>query len=141
MLPMPWLVIQQLPILEHALPARLMVFAFLIVAVITALWFSDSATSLPLKAIVAAISWCWPAAQSFAGLLDDSRRYAAVFLRWILRPIPLSPRCRTNSSLGRSGHEHAMAGRVWDVLQERHRIDGLVPLRGSALAHRQLFYR
>ena len=54
-LPMPWLVIQQLPILEHALPARLMVFAFLIVAVITALWFSDSATSLPLKAIVAAI--------------------------------------------------------------------------------------
>jgi len=54
-LPMPWLVIQYLPILKHVLPARLMVFAFLIVAVITAIWFSDSAKSPQVKGIVAAI--------------------------------------------------------------------------------------
>jgi hypothetical protein len=53
--PMPWLIIQYFPMLKNALPARMMVFVFLIVAVITAIWFSDSETSPRVKAIAGAM--------------------------------------------------------------------------------------
>jgi hypothetical protein len=44
-LPMPWLLIERLPLLKSALPSRLMPFAFLAAALIFTLWLSDPATA------------------------------------------------------------------------------------------------
>ncbi len=44
-LPMPWLVFQRLPLVSGAMPARLMMFAFLVAAVIAALWLADPAVT------------------------------------------------------------------------------------------------
>ncbi len=44
-LPMPWLIVQRLPLITGAMPVRLMVFAFLLAAVIAALWLADPAVS------------------------------------------------------------------------------------------------
>lgn len=42
--PMPWLLVERLPLLKSALPSRLMPFAFLAAALIFTLWLSDPAT-------------------------------------------------------------------------------------------------
>lgn len=40
-IPLPWIVADHLPVLDHVLPARLSLFAFLIVAIIVAAWLSE----------------------------------------------------------------------------------------------------
>lgn len=51
----PGKILTRLPLLGKVLPARLMLHAFLIVAIIVALWFSESRLSLSMKASLAAI--------------------------------------------------------------------------------------
>jgi hypothetical protein len=51
----PGKILTQLPLLSKVLPARLMQHAFLIVAIIVALWFSESRLSRSTKAALAAI--------------------------------------------------------------------------------------
>ena len=50
-LPMPWLVIEKLPLLKSAIPARLIAYAFLALAIIFTLWFCDPRTGSREKAI------------------------------------------------------------------------------------------
>jgi hypothetical protein len=50
-LPMPWLVIEKLPLLKSAIPARLIAYAFLALAIIFTLWFCDPHTGTTEKAI------------------------------------------------------------------------------------------
>ena len=42
--PMPWLLIEKLPLIKSALPTRLVMYAFLALAVIFAMWFCDPLT-------------------------------------------------------------------------------------------------
>ncbi len=50
---LPWLALSNLPLLNKALPARLSVYVFLILATIVALWFSSSALSARGKWVLA----------------------------------------------------------------------------------------
>ena len=49
--PMPWLAMEHLPLIQHALPARLMVFPPLTIGLVAAIWLRDSATSARVKAV------------------------------------------------------------------------------------------
>jgi hypothetical protein len=50
-IPMPWLAISHLPLLEHAVPDRLMVFPPLAMAVIVSLWMADPQSHREMKAL------------------------------------------------------------------------------------------
>ena len=53
--PMPWAVFQRLPLIEDILPVRFMMYAFLVVAVMIAMWFSASSARRMTKFATAAI--------------------------------------------------------------------------------------
>ena len=53
--PMPWAILQHLPLIENILPVRFMMYAFLVVAVMVAMWFAAAASSLQTKFVAAAI--------------------------------------------------------------------------------------
>ena len=53
--PMPWQIFQRLPLIENILPVRFMMYAFLVVAVMIAMWFAASATRPVWKVAAAAI--------------------------------------------------------------------------------------
>ncbi len=54
MFPMPWLLVEKLPLVRNAIPVRLMGFAFLALAIIFTLWFCDPRTGRIEKAAGAA---------------------------------------------------------------------------------------
>jgi hypothetical protein len=54
-IPMPWAVFQHLPLIEHILPVRFMMYAFLVVAVMAAMWFASSSAGTVAKVAGAAI--------------------------------------------------------------------------------------
>lgn len=51
LLPMPWLVLEKLPLIKSAVPARLVMYAFLALAVIFTMWLCDPRTGSAEKAI------------------------------------------------------------------------------------------
>ena len=53
--PMPWAIVGRLPILSIALPVRFMMYAFLVVAVMVAMWLAVAATRPSTKFAVAVI--------------------------------------------------------------------------------------
>ncbi len=52
--PMPWAVFQHLPLIENILPVRFMMYAFLIVAIMAAMWFATSTARRLTKCVAAA---------------------------------------------------------------------------------------
>ena len=76
--PFPGLVVGALPLIGKALPARLMLYAFLALAIITALWLGDGETPRWVR-VWPACSW-WPrCCRTFRELLDVSDRLATFF--------------------------------------------------------------
>jgi len=53
--PMPWAIFQHLPLIENILPVRFMMYAFLVVAVMAAMWFATSAARPLTKCAAAAV--------------------------------------------------------------------------------------
>ncbi len=53
--PMPWAIFQHLPLIEHILPVRFMMYAFLIMAVMIAMWLATPAAGRLTKLAAAAI--------------------------------------------------------------------------------------
>jgi hypothetical protein len=53
---LPWLALVRAPLLEHVLPARLMVIVSLLVAVIASLWMAEAEVSARSKAAIAALA-------------------------------------------------------------------------------------
>jgi hypothetical protein len=53
--PMPWRIFERLPFIENILPVRFMMYAFLVVAVMIAMWFAASAARPIWKVTAAAI--------------------------------------------------------------------------------------
>ncbi len=53
--PMPWLLISQLPLISKAVPARLTVYVFLALAILSAMWMSEPRRRTPLKWLGAAL--------------------------------------------------------------------------------------
>jgi hypothetical protein len=54
--PMPWLAIEHLPLIEHALPARLMLFPPLALGLAVAMWLCDPGTRREIKAVAALLA-------------------------------------------------------------------------------------
>jgi hypothetical protein len=54
-LPMPWAIVKWLPLISIALPMRLMMYAFLVIAIMAAMWFASSAARPATKWIAAAL--------------------------------------------------------------------------------------
>ncbi len=52
---MPWAIVGRLPLLSIALPIRFMMYEFLVVAIMLAMWFSSSSARPPTKWIAAAV--------------------------------------------------------------------------------------
>ncbi len=53
--PMPWAIFQHLPLIENVLPVRFMMYAFLVVAIMAAMWFASAAARGVSKIAAAAI--------------------------------------------------------------------------------------
>jgi hypothetical protein len=53
--PMPWAIFQHLPLIENILPVRFMMYAFLILGVMIAMWFATSAARRLTKCAAAAV--------------------------------------------------------------------------------------
>jgi hypothetical protein len=56
LVPMPWLLVSHIPMLQHALPSRLMVFPPLAFAVIVSLWLADPKSRIESKVIASALT-------------------------------------------------------------------------------------
>ena len=54
-IPMPWAIFQHLPLIENVLPVRFMMYAFLVVAVMVAMWFAASDVRPLTKCVVAVL--------------------------------------------------------------------------------------
>ena len=52
---MPWAIFQHFPLIENILPVRFMMYAFLRVAMMAAMWLSSSSARPPTKFVAAAI--------------------------------------------------------------------------------------
>jgi hypothetical protein len=97
-IPMPWAVFQRLPLIEHVLPVRLMMYASLVVAVMVAMWFASRSTSLLKQFAAAAIIFVSvapnPRASFWVSSLDlpaffTGRTYATELQpREIILPLP-----------------------------------------------------
>jgi hypothetical protein len=63
-IPLPWAVAAHLPLLEHALPGRFMLFVFLVLAVVISAWLAADKvrTSLKLLLVAMTVLLSWPAA-------------------------------------------------------------------------------
>ena len=54
-IPMPWAIVGRLPLISIALPIRLMMYAFLVVAIMAAMWFASSSARPVTKCVAAAV--------------------------------------------------------------------------------------
>ena len=63
-LPLPWLVVTKLPLIGNALPARFMVYAFMLAAIFIALWLAQAPTRGRWVAAGLAVLFLWPAPAS-----------------------------------------------------------------------------
>ncbi len=54
-IPMPWAIVGRLPLISIALPVRFMMYAFLILGVMVAMWFATSAARRLTKCVVASV--------------------------------------------------------------------------------------
>ena len=91
-IPLPGLVIGALPLIGKALPARLMVYAFLALAIITALWLGSGVTQRWVRVVAALVLLRIDAAESVRELLDIRGRRPAPLPRSTLREISLARR-------------------------------------------------
>ncbi|EKN00431.1 hypothetical protein MXAZACID_05401 [Acidocella sp. MX-AZ02] len=58
---LPWRIMLSLPLLNKALPARMMVYAFLLAGLFTALWLAGTTSRWRWLAAGLAVMWLWPA--------------------------------------------------------------------------------
>jgi hypothetical protein len=95
---MPWAIVGRLPILSIALPARFMMYAFLVVAVMVAMWFAASRARLLTKFAVAAIllasiapnphASCWVSPLDIPTFFTDRTYETELEPREIILPLP-----------------------------------------------------
>lgn len=60
-IPLPWALVVKLPLIGNALPARLMLYASLIVAVVVSLWLAHAPHAWKWAVAVLAVVFLWPA--------------------------------------------------------------------------------
>jgi hypothetical protein len=60
-IPLPWWVVERMPLIKHAVPSRLMVFAFLCLALVASLWAARTSHFKRLLAILSIVFFYLPA--------------------------------------------------------------------------------
>ena len=81
-LPMPWLLVEKLPLLKSAIPVRLIMYAFLGLAVIFALWVCDPFTGSTERFIGTFRNAADADTESFGVVLGDARAAPGILPRW-----------------------------------------------------------
>jgi len=119
-LPMPWAIFQRLPLIENILPVRFMMYAFLILGVMIAMWFASSAARPLTKCAAAAVILVSiapnPRASFWVSKLDipaffTDRTYATELEpREIILPLPWGQRGNSMYWQLESGMYFRMAG-------------------------------
>ncbi len=119
-LPMPWAIFQRLPLIENILPVRFMMYAFLILGVMAAMWFATSTTHPLPKCMAAAVIVASiapnPHASFWVSKLDipaffTDRTYATELEpREIILPLPWGQRGNSMYWQLQSGMYFRMAG-------------------------------
>lgn len=99
---LPWAVVRHLPLINSALPARFMAFAFLVAAIIVSLWLAEGTASAPVRIALglAAIAFLLPnpSAQYWNTKVDTPAFFSdAMYQQWLVRDenvliIPYGPK-------------------------------------------------
>ena len=121
-IPLPGLVIGALPLIGKALPGRLMVYAFLVLAIITALWLSRDVVARWARVATALAVIASTAAESLRALLDFHDRRAAFLRRRALREISRARRDRGDTALRHQRQQYGLATPKRLVLQNGGRL-------------------
>jgi hypothetical protein len=119
-LPLPWALLGSLPILSIALPERLMLYAFLIVGVMLAIWLASSSARLPAKcaaALVLLVSIApnphasfWVSQLTILPFFTDGTYASELKPREIILPLPWAQEGNSMYWQLRSGMYFRMAG-------------------------------
>ncbi len=139
--PLPWAIFQHLPLIENILPVRFMMYAFLVIATMAAMWFASSSARRLTKFVVAAaivISiapnphasfWVTPldlpaffADRTYATELEPGETIFAV-------------------AVGAERQQHVLAAEKRHVFSDGGRMDRIRPFRIHSNAGDQLFLR
>ncbi len=96
--PMPWRIFEGLPLIENILPVRFMMYAFLVVAVMVAMWFATSAARRLTKCVAAAVilvsiapnphASFWVSRLEIPALFTDGSYAKELSPREIILPLP-----------------------------------------------------
>ena len=117
---MPWAIVEWLPLISIALPVRFMMYAFLIVAIMAAMWFAASSARPLTKSVAAAVILVSIAPNPHASFWVSSLDIPAFFTdrtyanelepREIVLPLPWGQRGNTMYWQLQSGMYFRMAG-------------------------------
>jgi hypothetical protein len=117
---MPWALFQRLPLLSIALPIRFMMYAFLVVAVMVAMWFSASSARPLTKWIAAAVilvslapnlhASFWVSPLDIPAFFSDRTYASELEPREIILPLPWGQRGNSMYWQLQSGMYFRMAG-------------------------------
>ncbi|MDO8433701.1 MAG: hypothetical protein Q7S58_14955 [Candidatus Binatus sp.] len=97
-IPMPWILVGRLPLISIALPVRFMMYAFLVVAIMAAIWFTESSMRIVAKCALAAlivisiapnpVASFWTTPLHLPGFFADGAYKKELSPREIILPVP-----------------------------------------------------
>ncbi|MGO9800574.1 MAG: hypothetical protein ACLPQ0_14025 [Candidatus Binatus sp.] len=118
--PMPWAIFQHLPLIQNILPVRFMMYAFLILGVMIAMWFATSTARPVTKCAAAAVILAsiapnphasfWVSRLDIPAFFTDGSYAKELSPREIILPLPWGQRGNSMSWQMQSGMYFRMAG-------------------------------
>ena len=133
-LPMPWLLVEKLPLIKGALPIRLVMYAFLALAVIFTMWFCDPRTGSTEKVIgtIATLIMLMP--NPSASFWASRVPLPAILSRWNLASSTEQRRPCSTVALRPEGNGDVVAGLQRHELPTRVRTERFAADRDPTLA-------
>ncbi len=119
---LPGKILAMMPLLNKALPARLMMYSFLLLAIIVSLWFAANQFALRGESRTGRDSCRLHPTEPVRRLLDETRRLTRVLYHRSPSAIPCAGRKCTDSAIRDSRRQYAVAGRDCDVLSDGWRL-------------------
>lgn len=120
---LPWVILNRLPIIDKMLTGRFMMFAYLDLALIAAIYLSTAPHPMR-KWVLAALSVVSLLPNLPASAMGHAGRHAAVFQHWRLQALSAQGRNHAGSALRMAVQQHAVAGADEHVLPDGGRLRG-----------------
>ena len=127
----PWTLVLKFPLMNKVVPVRLMVYAFLALALIVAMWLSDSDVRTPLRwgLGLALVPFMLP--NLSAGYWKVPFAIPPFFSNWPVSAIPVPGRKRDGASEPDIWRWYTVAGSYWNVLSPGRRIHRYLAARAA----------